>query len=184
MAKMIKKRSIKAGLPPGTLIHIGEKKAGEPVVTLIDYDEANHQESGIKTVEECIPFREKPTITWINVEGVHEAKVVERLGNCFGLHPLVLEDVMNTDQRPKIEDYTEYLYIVLKMLRPRAAWPVVDPVAVDEEPVEAVRRDAQRGLFQIIERKRLSRDDGLVVGIGFALRAPDPFRGERRFLGA
>lgn len=116
MTKLIKKRSIKAGLPPGTLVHIGEKKAGEPIITLIDYDETNHQESGIKTVEECIPFREKPTVTWINVEGVHEARVVEKLGHCFGLHPLVLEDILNTDQRPKMEVYGDYVYIVLKML--------------------------------------------------------------------
>jgi len=116
MTKLIKKRSIKAGLPPGTLVHIGEKKAGEPIITLIDYDETNHQESGIKTVEECIPFRAKPTVTWINVEGVHEARVVEKLGHCFGLHPLVLEDILNTDQRPKMEVYGDYVYIVLKML--------------------------------------------------------------------
>ncbi len=116
MTKLIKKRSIKAGLPPGTLVHIGEKKVGEPIITLIDYDETNHQESGIKTAEECIPFREKPTVTWINVEGVHEAKVVEKLGHCFGLHPLVLEDILNTDQRPKMEVYGDYVYIVLKML--------------------------------------------------------------------
>ena len=116
MTKLIKKRSIKAGLPPGTLVHIGEKRAGEPIITLIDYDETNHQESGIKTVEECIPFREKPTVTWINVEGVHEATVVEKLGHCFGLHPLVLEDILNTDQRPKMEVYGDYVYIVLKML--------------------------------------------------------------------
>jgi magnesium transporter len=116
MAKMIKKRSRKAGLPPGTLVHIGEKKAGEPIITLIDYDEAHLQESEVKTVEECFSFREMPTVTWINVEGVHEVKVVEKIGNCFGLHPLVLEDILNTDQRPKMEVHGDYLYIVLKML--------------------------------------------------------------------
>ncbi len=116
MAKLMKKRSVKAGLPPGTLVHIGEKRSGAPVITLIDYDEANHQEREMKTVEECIPFREKPTVTWINVEGVHEPKVVEKLGQCHGLHPLVLEDILNTDQRPKMEVYGDYVYIVLKML--------------------------------------------------------------------
>ena len=116
MAKLIKKRSRKAGLPPGTLVHIGEKKTGEVKISLIDYDEANYQESEAKTVEECFAFREKPTVTWINVEGVHKVEVVEKLGNCFGLHPLVLEDILNTDQRPKIEIYGDYVYIVLKML--------------------------------------------------------------------
>ena len=116
MAKLIKKRSKKAGLPPGTLVHIGEKRAGEPKITLIDYDEANFQERDVKTVEECFSFREKPTVTWINVEGVHHVEVVEKLGNCFGLHPLVLEDILNTDQRPKMEIYGDYIYIVVKML--------------------------------------------------------------------
>jgi magnesium transporter len=116
MAKLIKKRSKKAGLPPGTLVHIGERRAGETKITLIDYDEANFQESEVKMVEECFSFREKPTVTWINVEGVHQVEVVEKLGNCFGLHPLVLEDILNTDQRPKIEIYGDYIYIVLKML--------------------------------------------------------------------
>jgi magnesium transporter len=116
VAKLIKKRSRKAGLPPGTLVHIGEKKTEQPIVTLIDYDETNHQENEVKTVEECFSFRDKPTVTWINVEGIHEVKVIEKLGSCFGLHPLVLEDILNTDQRPKMEVYGDYLYIVLKML--------------------------------------------------------------------
>jgi len=116
MAKLIKKRSKKAGLPPGTLVHIGEKRAGEPKITLIDYDEANFQERDVKTVEECFPFREKPSVTWINVEGVYQVEVVEKLGHCFGLHPLVLEDILNTDQRPKMEIYGDYIYIVVKML--------------------------------------------------------------------
>jgi magnesium transporter len=116
MAKLIKKRSRKAGLPPGTLIHIGEKRVGRPKLTLIDYDEANFQESEVRTVEECFSFKEKPTVTWINMEGIHEVEIVEKLGNCFGLHPLVLEDILNTDQRPKLEVYGDYIYIVLKML--------------------------------------------------------------------
>ena len=116
MPKLTKKRSQKAGLPPGTLIHIGEKKREEPKITILDYDEAQFQEREVKSIEECFPFKEKPTVTWINVEGLHQVEVLERLGGCYGLHPLVLEDILNTDQRPKMEDYGEYLYIVLKML--------------------------------------------------------------------
>jgi len=116
MPKLTKKRSQKAGLPPGTLIHIGEKKREEPKITILDYDEARFQEREVKSIEECFPFKEKPTVTWINVEGLHQVEVLERLGGCYGLHPLVLEDILNTDQRPKMEDYGEYLYIVLKML--------------------------------------------------------------------
>jgi len=116
MPKLIKKRSKKAGLPPGTLVHIGEKKAGELKVTLIDYDETQFQEREIKTIEECFVFKDKPTVTWINVDGLHQVEVLEKLGECYEFHPLMLEDILNTDQRPKMEDYGDYVYIVLKML--------------------------------------------------------------------
>ena len=116
MPKLIKKRSEKAGLPPGTLVHIGEKKAEIPKITIMDYGEAHFQEKEVKTIEECFLFKETPTVTWINIDGLHQVEILEKLGECYGFHPLVLEDILNTDQRPKIEDYGEYLYIVLKML--------------------------------------------------------------------
>jgi magnesium transporter len=116
MPRMIKKRSEKAGFPPGTLVHIGEKKAEEPKITVIDYDEMQFQEKEIKKIEEFLPFKDKSTVTWINVDGLHKIEILEKLGECYGLHPLVLEDILNTDQRPKMEDYGEYIYIVLKML--------------------------------------------------------------------
>jgi len=116
MARLVKQRSTKAGLPPGTLIHIGAKKAKETKITIIDYDEANFQEREIKAIEECFIFKDRPTVTWVNIDGLHKIEILERLGECYGFHPLVLEDILNTDQRPKIDDYGEYLYVVLKML--------------------------------------------------------------------
>jgi magnesium transporter len=116
MPKLIKKRSKKSGLPPGTLVHIGEKKAEASKIRLMDYDEGHFQEKEVKTIEECFLFKEKPTVTWINVDGLHQVEILEKLGECYGLHPLVLEDILNTDQRPKMEDFGEYLYIVLKAL--------------------------------------------------------------------
>jgi magnesium transporter len=116
MPKLTKKRSEKAGLPPGSLVHIGEKKAEEVKITIIDYDETHFQEKIVKTIAECIPFKDKPTVTWINVDGIHQVELLEKLGQCYGLHPLTLEDILNTDQRPKIEDFGDYVYIVLKML--------------------------------------------------------------------
>ncbi len=116
MPRLIKKRSKKAGLPPGTLVHIGEKKSETPKITIMDYDETNFQEKEIKTIEECLLFKDKPTVTWINIDGLHQIEILEKIGECYGLHPLVLEDILNTDQRPKMEDYGDYIYIVLKML--------------------------------------------------------------------
>lgn len=116
MSNKIKKRSKKAGLSPGTLVHIGEKKTEKPKITIIDYDEAHFQEKEAKNVEECFPFKETPTVTWINVGGIHQVDIIKSLGDRFGMHPLILEDIVNTDQRPKMEDFENYIYIVLKML--------------------------------------------------------------------
>lgn len=116
MPKLIKKRSEKAGLPPGSLVHIGEEKTQESKITIMDYDETHFQEKEIKTIEECFAFRDMPTVTWINVDGLHQVEILEKLGEYYGFHPLMLEDILNTDQPPKMEDYGKYIYIVLKML--------------------------------------------------------------------
>ncbi len=115
MPKLMKKRSRKAGLPPGTLIHIGEKKTEEIKITIMDYDESQFQEKEAKSFDECFPYKGRPTVTWINIDGIHQVETLEKLGECFELHPLTLEDILNTDQRPKIEDFGDYMYIVLQM---------------------------------------------------------------------
>ena len=115
MRKLIH-RTKKAGLPPGTLVHIGEKKSEEVKITLFDYDEVHFEEKEIKNVDECYPFKNKPTVTWIDVEGLHQIDILEKLGNFFGVHPLAQEDILNTEQRPKSEDFTSNIYIVFKML--------------------------------------------------------------------
>jgi len=116
MAKLTKKRTKKAGLPSGTLVYTGEKRDEQVRIHVIDFDEANFQEVELASVDACIPYKDKPTVTWINVDGVHNVPLLEKLGDCFGLHRLVMEDILNTDQRPKTEDYGNYLYMVLKML--------------------------------------------------------------------
>lgn len=113
---MHKKRSIKTGLPPGSLIHIGEKKAESVRISILDYDENQFQEKEAKTIEECFPFKDKPTTTWINIDGLHQVDIIEKIGKKFDFHPLLLEDILNTEQRPKIEDFETHIYIVLKML--------------------------------------------------------------------
>jgi magnesium transporter len=113
----MKRASKKIGLAPGTLVHVGEKKTEEVQITLIDYDATHFQEKVIEAVEESFPFKEEPTVTWINIDGLHEVGVIESLGKHFGLHPLILEDIVHTGQRPKMEDFEEYLFTVLNMLR-------------------------------------------------------------------
>jgi len=107
----------KAGLPPGTLLHIGEVKAAETRIRIIDYDEKEYRETEVKAIEDCFSYTDESTVTWINIDGLHEPKVIERLGNRLGVHPLVLEDVLHTGQRPKMEDFEGYLFVVFKMLQ-------------------------------------------------------------------
>ena len=114
--KTAKRHSKKAGSPPGTLVHIGEKKAEKVRITYLDYDEHNFQEKQVSNIEECFPFKESQTITWINIDGIHDVDIIEKIGKHFDLHPLILEDILNTTQRPKFEDYDNHLFIVLKML--------------------------------------------------------------------
>jgi magnesium transporter len=110
------RRSRKAGLPPGSLIHVGEIKAERTKITVIDYDEKEFREKETETAEECFAFRDTATVTWINVDGVHDGEVIGKIGSCFGVHPLILEDIMSTGQRPKMEDMGGYIYIVVRML--------------------------------------------------------------------
>ena len=117
MRRSIRKKSRKQpGLPPGTLIHVGEERTAEVRITVIDYDESDLQEKEIKQIDECYPFKERPTVTWINIDGIHDVEIIEKIGKNYGIHPLLLEDIVNTEQRPKIEDFEEYLFVVLKML--------------------------------------------------------------------
>ena len=115
MLRLFRKSTKKAGLAPGTLVHIGEKKVGKVRITVIDYDAEQFQEKEVETIEECFPFRDTPTITWINIDGIHEVQIIEKIGKHFNIHPLILEDILNTGQRPKMEDFEDYIFLVVKM---------------------------------------------------------------------
>jgi magnesium transporter len=116
MRRMTQKRSIKGGLPPGTLVHVGERKVDETKIRVITYDATQVQEQELQTVEECFFPENQPGVTWINVDGLHETEALGKLGEQFGLHPLVVEDILNTEQRPKLDDYGEYVFVVLRSL--------------------------------------------------------------------
>jgi len=117
MPRFIRRSSRKAGLVPGTPVHVGEIRTEKVKISFLDYDESNIQEREVGTVEECFPFKETPTVTWINIDGLHKVDIIETLGRQFDLHPLVIEDIVHTGQRPKLEDYGQTLFFVLKMLR-------------------------------------------------------------------
>ena len=113
--KLVQKRSTKTGLPPGTLVHIGERKSEHVTVTVFRYSTTSCKELQVVQVDQLSPPADESVI-WINVGGVHKVEMVETLGKQFSLHPLLLEDVTNTDQRPKLDDYEAYIFLVMKML--------------------------------------------------------------------
>jgi magnesium transporter len=114
MASHSRKRSTKAGLPPGTLVHIGKKTTITPRIMLLDFDEGGVRESELTAANLTDKIKLARGTKWLNVHGLGDAAVMEQIGACFNLHPLVLEDIFNTDQRSKLEDYGDYLYVVLK----------------------------------------------------------------------
>lgn len=112
----LKKISKKTGLPPGSLIHIGEQKTEKAGITIFQYDGSAFHEKKLKNIREYIPLKEIPAVTWIEICGIGNADTINDIGTLFELHPLVLEDIMNTEQRTKIDFYGEYIFIVMKVL--------------------------------------------------------------------
>ncbi|WMW25463.1 magnesium/cobalt transporter CorA [Methanolobus sediminis] len=168
MKKLFYKSSRKAGLVPGTLIHIGEERTEKPKITIIDYDKENYQERVVENVEECFPFKDYPTVSWINIDGIHQVDIIEKLGKHFGLHPLVMEDIVHTTQRPKMEDYDSYIYIVLKML-----WFNDGDIDVKAEQVSIILGENFVLSFQELEgdtfnfvRERIRNSKGRIRQVG------------------
>jgi magnesium transporter len=116
MPRLFWRTQKKSALPPGTVKFVGERKTERIRITVFDFEDSRLEERELSKVEECFPYRDTPRVSWINIDGLHDTESLEKLGAHFGLHPLVLEDVVNTHQRPKVEDHNDYLYIVLKMI--------------------------------------------------------------------
>lgn len=110
----------KAGLPPGTIVHTGEPVQAGVGITQILYDGESFVERDAFTVDESFPDPSEQRTLWINVDGVHRPDVIERIGKRFSLHPLLLEDIADTEQRPKLEDYGEHLFVDLNTVHVEA----------------------------------------------------------------
>jgi magnesium transporter len=108
--------SQKAGMPPGSLVHVGDVLEAESRISLIDYSKDNIEVQTVQSINEILRYKEKETVTWVNIEGLKDVDLIDSVGQIFNIHPLVLEDILNTHQRPKFEEYDDYLYIVLKGL--------------------------------------------------------------------
>jgi magnesium transporter len=117
MRRIVKKKSQKAGLPPGTLVHIGDRKMEKATILVITYDQNRASEIKPSSLDEHTLRLEEGAVTWLNVTGVHDLDLIQKVGKIFDLHPLLMEDIVSTDQRPKMEDYGKYAYLALKMLQ-------------------------------------------------------------------
>lgn len=117
--------SEKAGLPPGSLIHVGDVLETVTRMSLMVYSKKNIEEKELQSVDEILEYKDSDSVKWVIIEGLADIAIVERIGTLFGIHQLVLEDILNTHQRPKFEEYDDYLYIVLKCLLPIDGQPTV-----------------------------------------------------------
>jgi magnesium transporter len=136
----------KVDLPPGTLIYTGDKIVEDPEVSAIIYSNKKYEKKIIEndiTIEKIIKTQESDDVLWVNVKGISNPNVVENIGTTFHLHPLLLEDVLSPNQRPKFEEYEDYVFLVLKKIE----WNDLD-FDIDTEQVSFVLSPPKLITFQ------------------------------------
>ena len=160
--------SKKTGLAPGTLIHVGRAHQTPGRVTAINYGPDSLAELEVNSINDILPFRGTNTITWVNVEGLANISFIEEIGRHFTIHPLVLEDILNTHQRPKLEEHEHYLYLALKNLSVRTP-----EFGIDYEQISVLVmagfvftfRERSDSLFEPL-KQRLTTDKGRLRSSG------------------
>jgi magnesium transporter len=120
MQHSLKYTSDKRGLAPGSLIHVGDVVQTDTRITLFDFNSDHFEEHSVSSLEDILRFRNTDTVTWVIIEGLANAEIIANIGSHFDIHPLVLEDILNTHQRPKLEEHDNYLFVVLKCLMTEA----------------------------------------------------------------
>jgi magnesium transporter len=117
MARFLKNTEARKGLHPGSLVFIGKKKVEDCIITVLHYDSEKCVEQPLDHIRDSSGFIRDTGVAWINIDGLHCADVIQEAGQMFNLHPLLLEDIMHTGQRPKLEEFDNGLFLVLRMLR-------------------------------------------------------------------
>jgi magnesium transporter len=113
---MANSKNKKIGLPPGTLIHVGLKKTDKTQLEKIEYNSKEFKQEKCLSIEECLKFDYDNSVKWINIDGLHETNIIAEIGKSFNIHNLLLEDILDTNHRPKAEEFDDYLFFTLKML--------------------------------------------------------------------
>lgn len=110
------KRKKKRGMSPGSLIFTGEQKVDKTKISLIQYDSTKHEEKESITLKDLPAIKESTMVSWINISGLHDTETINKIGEIFGIHSLVLEDILNVEHSPKIDDYENFIFIISKMI--------------------------------------------------------------------
>ena len=124
-------------MEPGALIHIGEVYSEKVKISIVEYSKDTFAENDNASIQDAVHYIGTPELSWINIQGIHDPEIIDAIGKAFGMHPLVMEDILNTTQRAKLDDYKQYLYIVLRLLN-------YDPEyqSIDEEQISIlVKKD-------------------------------------------
>ena len=137
----------KSGLPPGTLIHVGHNYVDTVKINLLEYDSSQVVAKELYSIEEIAEFRSTNRVTWIHVNGLPDINLIAGICQLFNIHPLVQEDILNTMQRPKMEDYGDYLFVVLK-----AFWVATATNTLASEQISIILGDSYVISFQESER--------------------------------
>jgi len=167
MAGILIKKSKKTGLPPGTPVYIGEEEPLPADINEISYDEEGFKERSVENISDIIEDLRSPDVTWVNVNGLRVSDIIE-IGNAMGFHPLIQEDIVNTLQRPKVEEYEDYVFFVLKMLIYDE-----DTEDIDVEQVSFILGDRYLVSFQErhgdcfdVIRQRIRENKGIIRRMG------------------
>lgn len=168
MARFFKKSTKPVGAAPGVLIYVGEKKTGRVYTSMLNYKQEHVYESEAVTIEEFNQLKLQPGVTWLNICGVHDIDFMAQLGRLSGIHPLTLEDIVNTRQRPKVDDFDDYIYLVFKMLTfdPETELIRTEQISliIDEGSVISLQ-EVQGNVFDPV-RERIKRGKGRIRAAG------------------
>ncbi len=163
---MKKKRNENIGLPPGSLVYTGKSTTERVKITLIEYNELEFFEQEYYDLSDCLDHVKKDMVKWINVDGVHKVELIEAIGKKYDIHPLTLEDIVHVDQRPKFEEYENYVLGIMKMIS------FTDKVEAEqlsillfENTVISFQEPSSGDAFDII-RTRLRQGKGRVRKLG------------------
>lgn len=154
-------------LSPGTVSYIGKKSTTVTKLDIIDYSQDNYERFETHNIQDAFDYEDATHITWINVHGLNNANDIVNIGNHFDLHPLIQEDIVTTNQRPKIDEYGEYLFIVFKMLHYDEAEQLINEhiSLVMGKDYVLTFQEAEGDVFNDL-RDRLEHGKGRIRGAG------------------